>query len=176
MFERVVSYAYVETRIGRLLLAGDEASLHLLSFQSGSRVHHPRDGWRHDPDGFADVRRQLDEYFAGKRTTFTLPLYLGGTPFQNAVWTTLQSIPYGATTTYRALADRIGRPAAIRAVGAANGANPLPIIVPCHRVIGSDGSLTGFGGGIETKRFLLGHEGALPEETAPADLFQVRAS
>lgn len=175
MFERVVSYSYVDTRIGRLLLAGDADSLHLLSFQSGSRVHHPRDTWRHEPDGFPDVRRQLDEYFKGQRTTFTLPLFLGGTAFQNAVWTTLQSIPYGVTTTYRDLADRIGRPAAIRAVGAANGANPLPIIVPCHRVIGSDGSLTGFGGGIETKRFLLGHEGAMASDDAAADLFEARA-
>ncbi|WP_315835588.1 methylated-DNA--[protein]-cysteine S-methyltransferase [Bradyrhizobium prioriisuperbiae] len=174
MFERVVSYTYVETRIGRLLLAGDAESLHLLSFQSGSRVHHPRDGWRHDPDGFPKVRRQLDEYFAGKRTTFTLPLYLSGTAFQNAVWTTLQSIPHGVTTTYRELAVRIGRPAAVRAVGAANGANPLPIIIPCHRVIGTNGSLTGFGGGIETKRFLLGHEGALVDDAA-AGLFEVRA-
>lgn len=175
MFERVVSYSYVDTTIGRLLLAGDADSLHLLSFQSGSRVHHPRDGWRHDPEGFPEVRKQLDEYFAGKRIAFTLPLHLGGTPFQNAVWTTLQSIPHGATTTYRELAVRIGRPAAIRAVGAANGANPLPIIVPCHRVIGTNGSLTGFGGGIEVKRFLLGHEAALAPDDEVADLFQVRA-
>lgn len=170
MFEHVVSYAYVDTPIGRLLLAGDGESLHLLSFQSGSRVHHPRDGWRHDANGFPKVRRQLDEYFAGKRTTFALQLHLGGTAFQNAVWTTLQAIPYGATTTYRELAVRIGRPAAIRAVGAANGANPLPIIVPCHRVIGTNGSLTGFGGGIETKRFLLGHEQGLDTEPAQAVL------
>ena len=99
MFEGVDRYAYVDSRIGRLLLAGDGDSLHLLSFQTGSRVHHPRDGWRHDPRAFPEVRRQLSEYFAGKRTTFTLPLVLTGTPFQNAVWTTLQSIPFGATTT-----------------------------------------------------------------------------
>ena len=131
-------------------------------------MHHPHDGWRHEPKAFPEVRRQLDQYFAGKRTTFALPLVLSGTPFQNAVWTTLQTIPFGATTTYRLLAERIGRPAAIRAVGAANGANPLPIIIPCHRVIGTDGSLTGFGGGIETKRFLLAHEGV---GEATADLF-----
>jgi len=158
VFEHIVSYAYVDTPIGRLLLAGDAESLHLLSFQSGSRVHHPRDTWRHEPNGFPKVRRQLDEYFEGKRTTFALPLHLGGTAFQNAVWTTLQSIPYGATTTYRELAVCIGRPAAIRAVGAANGANPIALIVPCHRVIGADGTLTGYGGGLPLKRKLLEHE------------------
>jgi len=168
MFEGVERYTYIDSRIGRLLLAGDGDSLHLLSFQTGSRVHHPRDGWRHDPKAFPEVRRQLDQYFAGKRTSFTLPLVLTGTPFQNAVWTTLQTIPFGATTTYQKLAHCIGRPAAIRAVGAANGANPLPIIIPCHRVISTNGSLTGFGGGIETKRFLLSHEGVGKEM---ADLF-----
>ena len=109
-------------------------------------------------DVAVEAFRQLDDYFEGKRTKFTLPLHLGGTDFQNAVWTSLQRIPYGHTITYRDLAARIGRPAAIRAAGAANGANPLPIVVPCHRVIGSNGSLTGFGGGIEAKRFLLVHE------------------
>jgi methylated-DNA-[protein]-cysteine S-methyltransferase len=153
-----ISYRYVDTPIGRVLLAGNAERLHLLSFTSGSRVHQPKSAWRLDPNGFADVRRQLDEYFEGKRTTFALPLFFGGTAFQNAVWTSLQQIPYGGTTTYRELARQIGKPAAIRAVGAANGANPLPIIVPCHRVIGSNGSLTGFGGGIESKRFLLAHE------------------
>ena len=95
---------------------------------------------------------------AGALTVFDLPLRLGGTAFQNRVWKALCDIPFGETTTYGALARRIGKPTAFRAVGAANGANPLPIVVPCHRVIGSDGSLTGFGGGIEIKRFLLAHE------------------
>lgn len=158
MPEAALTYCYADTPIGPLLIAGDGRGLSLLSFQSGSRVHHPRDGWRHERGGFADVRRQLDDYFAGRRTAFSLPLRLAGTAFQNAVWTTLQAIPFGATTTYRELAVRVGRPNAIRAVGAANGANPLPIIVPCHRVLGSDGSLTGFGGGIEVKRFLLALE------------------
>jgi methylated-DNA-[protein]-cysteine S-methyltransferase len=167
--EYPVSYMFFDTPVGRVLLAGDPTCLRLLSFQTGSRIHHPQSTWRHDPDGFPQVRRQLDEYFAGRRTVFTLPLHLGGTAFQNAVWTTLQAIPYGGTTTYRDLAVRIGRPAAIRAVGAANGANPLPIIIPCHRVIGSNGSLTGFGGGIENKRFLLAHEQG--PEAVPADLF-----
>ena len=102
---------------------------------------------------------QLSEYFSGKRQTFDLPLNLKGTEFQLAVWNELLRVPYGDTITYAELARRIGRPAAIRAVGAANGANPIPVIVPCHRVIGSNGTLTGYGGGIERKQWLLAHEG-----------------
>jgi methylated-DNA-[protein]-cysteine S-methyltransferase len=107
------------------------------------------------------VEAQLNEYFAGKRTTFDLPLEPGGTEFQLSVWELLRKIPYGVTTSYGELARRLGDPQASRAVGAANGANPIPIIVPCHRVVGSKGELTGFGGGIERKRWLLEHEGAL---------------
>ncbi len=99
--------------------------------------------------------RQLEEYFAGTRKQFDIPLALRGTPFQLEVWHALQQIPYGETRTYAGIAHAIGRPTATRAVGAANGANPIPIIVPCHRVIGSNGSLTGFGGGIDVKRRLL---------------------
>jgi len=104
---------------------------------------------------------QLKEYFARKRTTFDLPLEPSGTDFQLSVWELLRKIPYGVTTSYGDLARRLGEPKASRAVGAANGANPIPIIVPCHRVVGSKGELTGFGGGIERKRWLLEHEGAL---------------
>ena len=104
------------------------------------------------------TKQQLTEYFEGKRKTFDLPLSLKGTPFQLECWNALQRIPYGATATYGEIARSIGRPAAVRAVGAANGANPIPIIVPCHRVIGSNGSLTGFGGGIDMKRWLLDFE------------------
>ena len=107
------------------------------------------------------VEAQLIEYFAGKRTTFDLPLEPSGTDFQLSVWELLRGIPYGVTTSYGELARRLGDPKATRAVGAANGANPIPIIVPCHRVVGSKGELTGFGGGIERKRWLLEHEGAL---------------
>ena len=107
------------------------------------------------------VEAQLKEYFAGKRTTFDLPLEPSGTDFQLNVWELLRRIPYGVTTSYGELARRLGDPKASRAVGAANGANPIPIIVPCHRVVGSKGELTGFGGGIERKRWLLEHEGAL---------------
>jgi methylated-DNA-[protein]-cysteine S-methyltransferase len=107
-----------------------------------------------------ETARQLTDYFAGERTAFELPLDLVGTPFQLTAWRALARIPYGTTVTYAEQAGRIGRPAAIRAVGAANGANPVPIVLPCHRIIGSDGSLTGFGGGLELKRFLLDHEAA----------------
>jgi methylated-DNA-[protein]-cysteine S-methyltransferase len=103
----------------------------------------------------AEAAEQLGDYFAGERTTFDVPLALGGTPFQQQVWTELQQIPYGSTVSYAELADRIGRPTAIRAVGAANGRNPVSILVPCHRVIGTDGSLTGYGGGTPRKQALL---------------------
>jgi O-6-methylguanine DNA methyltransferase len=109
----------------------------------------------------ADAIGQLSEYFAGARETFTVPLRPAGTPFQLSVWRALEEIPYGDTRTYRDIARSIGRPTATRAVGAANGQNPLPIFVPCHRVIGSNGSLTGFGGGLDVKLALLRLEGVL---------------
>jgi methylated-DNA-[protein]-cysteine S-methyltransferase len=108
-----------------------------------------------------EVAAQLTAYLAGERETFELPLHAAGTPFQRAVWEALARIPHGTTTTYGELAAGLGRPDRARAVGAANGANPLPIVVPCHRVIGARGALTGFGGGLERKRWLLAHEGAL---------------
>ena len=108
------------------------------------------------------ARTQLEEYFAGVRTGFDLPLLPDGSAFQQQVWARLRQIPYGATISYSELARRVGDPSAVRAVGGANARNPIPIVVPCHRVIGADGSLTGFGGGIERKRWLLAHEGALP--------------
>jgi len=108
------------------------------------------------------ARRQLDEYFAGRRKAFTLPLDPAGTPFQRAVWKALTEIPYGETVSYSQVAARIDRPSAVRAVGAANGQNPIPIVIPCHRVIGADGRLVGFGGGLNLKQYLLGLEqGAL---------------
>jgi len=149
-----LAYGCCESPVG----TGDGARLHLISFPSGSRATGPRADWRRDQGLFAEAFRQLGAYFAGELNRFELPLRLAGTGFQNAVWSALSEIPYGATTSYGALAARIGRPSASRAVGAANGANPLPIVVPCHRVIGANRSLTGFGGGIEVKRFLLEHE------------------
>src|SRR5690606_15317652 len=110
------------------------------------------------------------EYLAGSRRHFDLPLAPRGTDFQRSVWLALADIPFGSTLSYAALATRVGRPSATRAVGAANGRNPLPIVPPCHRVLGADGSLTGFGGGLPTRRFLLGLEGALAPEAPPADL------
>jgi methylated-DNA-[protein]-cysteine S-methyltransferase len=109
----------------------------------------------------------LEEYFARARTTFDLPLDPSGTAFQRRVWDALRAIPYGATTSYGELARRLGDPRATRAVGTANGQNPIPIIVPCHRVIGAHGELTGFGGGLDRKRWLLEHEGALMALSSP---------
>src|SRR5579884_1578920 len=144
-------YAYAPTPIGDLLLVGVEEGLLQIHFRCAA----PPDDATKDERRFARVMRQLDEYFAGKRTTFDVPLAMRGTPFQLGVWRALQRIPYGETRTYAGIAQEIGRPSATRAVGAANGANPIPIIVPCHRVIGTNGSLTGFGGGIDVKRRLL---------------------
>ena len=124
-------------------------------FSRSSISHAAPEGARRDDAGLAAVRTQLEEYFAGSRTSFDLALAPAGTPFRQVVWEELQRIGYGETTTYAALAARIGRPSAVRATGAANGANPISIIIPCHRVIGSNGSLTGYGGGIDAKRFLL---------------------
>jgi methylated-DNA-[protein]-cysteine S-methyltransferase len=108
-----------------------------------------------DPTPFTEVIRQLKEYFAAQRTDFDLPLRLAGTPFQRSVWAALREIPFGQTMSYGQLAQRIGRPAAVRAVGLANGRNPIGIIVPCHRVVGATGALTGYGGGLERKQYLL---------------------
>jgi methylated-DNA-[protein]-cysteine S-methyltransferase len=153
-------YTYYECPIGRLLLAGDGVALHLISFPAGSRTICVRDSWRRDDACFKDAVAQIEAYFGGKLQDFDVSLALNGTAFQIAVWKMLREIPYGETVSYGAIAKRIGQPSASRAIGAANGANPIPIIVPCHRVIGTNGCLTGFGGGLETKKFLLNHEGA----------------
>lgn len=150
-----MKYCYLDTPIGALLLAGDEAGLSLVGFPRGKMRQEPEPEWTLDEAPFAEARRQLLEYFAGERRQFDLPLRLTGTDFQVRVLEELQRIPYGATVSYSDIAERIGRPKAVRAVGAANGRNPIPIIIPCHRVIGRGGSLTGFGGGLETKAALL---------------------
>ena len=154
-------YDVIETPIGPLLAAADGDGLRRIFFPDRKgRVHEPEADWTRDPRPFRDLREQLAEYFAGRRRTFSLKLAPEGTEFQQSTWRALVEIPYGETVSYAELARRIGRPAASRAVGAANGANPLPIVVPCHRVIGADGSLTGFGGGLPIKRALLELEGA----------------
>ena len=151
-------YDEIETPVARLLVAADEAGLRLIHFQTGPRPRRPDPAWRRDPAPFRGLARQLDEYFAGRRRAFELPLAPEGTAFQLATWQALRAIPYGTTISYAELARRVGKPEAVRAVGAANGANPLPIVVPCHRVIGNDGSLTGYAGGLAAKQWLLAHE------------------
>jgi methylated-DNA-[protein]-cysteine S-methyltransferase len=151
-------YTYADSPIGPLLIAGDGARLHRIVFPTERRARQSVDEWRRDDGVFAAAVDQLRAYFAGALTRFDLPLRLAGTPFQNAVWSALRDIPYGETVSYQTLASRIGRPTACRAVGAANGANPLPIVVPCHRVIGANGSMTGYGGGLARKQWLLEFE------------------
>ena len=153
-----LAYTYVESPIGSLLLAGDGERLHLISFPGGSRTRQPETSWRRDDAIFDRVSEELNAYFAREITEFSVRLKLTGTEFQKTVWKALLTIPFGETLSYGALAKKIEFPSGSRAVGAANGANPIPIVVPCHRVIGANGSLTGFGGGIGTKRFLLNHE------------------
>jgi methylated-DNA-[protein]-cysteine S-methyltransferase len=148
-------YCYLNTRIGDLLLAGDDDGLNLIGFPKGKMRHDPEPDWIFNEKPFAEACRQLEEYFAGTRKEFDLPLHLSGTDFQVQVLEELRQIPYGETTSYGDIARRIGRPKAMRAVGAANGRNPIPIVIPCHRVIGSSGDLTGFGGGLDTKEALL---------------------
>jgi methylated-DNA-[protein]-cysteine S-methyltransferase len=162
-----------EASIGPLLLAGNERGLRYLSFARSRRAKKPESSWRQDRFTFAEVTRQLDEYFAGERREFDLPWMLEGTEFQLRVWNRLARIPYGETISYGQLAREIGEPQAARAVGLANGMNPIPIVLPCHRVIGSNGRLTGFGGGLPLKKRLLELESAqmrlvLPEQAERA--------
>jgi methylated-DNA-[protein]-cysteine S-methyltransferase len=153
-----LSYTQIDSPIGPLLLAGNEDGLHELWFVEGRRKKQPHPQWKENDKPFATAIDQLREYFAGKREQFALPLVLDGTPFQLSVWRNLRTIPYGKTVSYLDLAIEIGNRKAVRAVGLANGSNPIPIIVPCHRVIGSNGSLTGFGGGLPVKQKLLALE------------------
>jgi methylated-DNA-[protein]-cysteine S-methyltransferase len=159
---RMMRFVYHDSPVGPLLLAADDAALRVIEFPSPRHAVPPDATWSAGDNAILDeARAQLDYYFAGRRRSFDLPLGPRGTAFQCTVWRALADIPYGATISYAQLAGRVGKASAMRAVGAANGRNPLPIVLPCHRVIGSDGSLTGFGGGLPTKRFLLELEGAL---------------
>lgn len=154
----VRSHTVVESPIGPLTLVNDNGALSGVYMAEHRHQPDPVNFGLADATGFDEVSGQLTEYFDGTRTEFTLRLALRGTLFQQRVWTALQTIPFGKTWTYRQLAHSIGSPTAVRAVAAANGRNPVSIIVPCHRVIGSDGTLTGYAGGLERKRFLLGRE------------------
>jgi methylated-DNA-[protein]-cysteine S-methyltransferase len=154
----LTSYTTMKSPIGPLLLAGDEGGLRLVHFATGRRPKSPQRNWIEDKAPFKEVIRQLEGYFEGKLKEFDVPLVLDGTEFQLLVWRNLRKIPYGETVSYGQLARRIGSPDAARAVGLANGSNPIPIIIPCHRVIGSNGDLTGFGGGLPVKKELLALE------------------
>lgn len=158
-------YCYLAAPIGPLLIAGDEAALRGIWFAEHGRAAAPQRGWVEAGSGpLAEACQQLDQYFAGRRTSFDLPLAPEGTPFQKAVWRCLRQIPYGATISYGELARRVGKPGAARAVGAANGRNRIPIVIPCHRVIAADGTLGGFRGGLGLKTALL----ELERKYAPA--------
>ena len=158
-FDTPLIYGYFESPVGQLLVAGDEEGLQLIGFPTEKIVDFPTEDWMRDDGFFRETFSQLSAYFAGELKEFKLQLKFNGTEFQKKVWTVLQDIPYGRTWSYGELAAQIGNPKASRAVGGANNANPLPIVIPCHRVIGADNSLTGFGGGLKTKQFLLDHEG-----------------
>jgi methylated-DNA-[protein]-cysteine S-methyltransferase len=148
-------YRTIESPIGPLLLAGDDQGVRFLLFSTGRHTAQPKPEWEPDRGSLNDIASQLTSYFAGKLRAFDIPLAPQGTPFQQQVWRALCDIPYGTTTSYAELARRIGKPKAVRAVGLANGSNPISIIIPCHRVIGSNGSLTGYGGGLPIKKALL---------------------
>ena len=159
-----VLFRSMDSPVGKLTLAGKHGRL--MHLRMVDQTYEPsRDGWVPDDDAFSEAVDQLEAYFAGELTEFDVDLDLVGTAFQRKVWQALLTIPYGETRSYGEIARQIGTPAAFRAVGLANGHNPIGIIVPCHRVIGSNGGLTGYGGGIDRKRALLALE---KSRTAPA--------
>ncbi len=151
-------YSHLPTPLGAALVVTGRFGLCGLYLPDHGPAPEPGLGWQQDDAPFVSLRAQLDEYFAGTRTAFDLEMDPKGTPFQRSVWSALCTIPYATTVGYGELAASIGRPTAARAVGAANGANPISIVIPCHRVIGANGGLTGYGWGVEQKAWLLGHE------------------
>ena len=157
--EHTTYFTYIDTPIGKLMLAGcDDHGLRYIAFQCGKGALAPKPEWQQSAAPFRAVERQLREYFQGKRTEFYLRLHPKGTPFQQSVWEALMKIPCGQTRSYGEIAEAVGRPTAVRAVGLANARNPLPIVVPCHRVIGASGKLVGYGGGLFVKQALLDRE------------------
>lgn len=159
-------YSYATSPLGELLLAGSESRLRFIRFpdsRNEGTTAEPDPAWRRGDEFFVAAKAQLAEYFAGKRRRFALALAPKATPFEAEVWQALQTIPYGETRSYSDIAHSVGRPRAVRAVGGANARNPLPIVIPCHRVVGADGALTGFGGGLPAKRYLL----HLEQQAAP---------
>ncbi|QXB55133.1 methylated-DNA--[protein]-cysteine S-methyltransferase [Aeromonas sp. FDAARGOS 1415] len=156
----MIRYDFLETPCGRLLIAIDERGLVHVDFVAGLRPLPDMRDWLQDGEALAPFLAEFEAYFAGRLQRFTLPLAARGTAFQQAVWRALCNIPYGETRSYGDIARAIGKPSAVRAVGAANGRNPLSIIVPCHRVIGQNGSLTGYAGGLPIKQALLALEGS----------------
>lgn len=153
-----IYFDYLESPIGDLLVVGDGEHVTRLYLPNHKRGVMPDDSWRRSKTPFEQAQQELAEYFAGERRTFEVPLRAAGTPFQQRVWQELVRIPFGVTISYAELARRVGQPNASRAVGNANGRNPISIIVPCHRVIGADGRLTGYAGGLDNKRWLLDWE------------------
>ena len=153
--EGQMNYTYMDSPVGRLLLAGDGKRLKLIGFSTGARARGAQPDWERYDEPFRTAKRQLGEYFDGRRRYFDIELAPDVTPFQGKVLEALLEIPYGETRSYGEIARAIGQPRAVRAVGGANGNNPIPIVIPCHRVIGSNGALTGFGGGLDTKQYLL---------------------
>ncbi|HWE34396.1 MAG TPA: methylated-DNA--[protein]-cysteine S-methyltransferase [Solirubrobacteraceae bacterium] len=163
-------YTLMDSPIGELLLVGNGVALTRLHMRGGRTLGSIDPAWRRDDASFGDAPAQLDEYFAGERREFSVPLAPAGGAFERRVWDELLAIPYGSTASYGAIATRVSAPGAARAVGLANGRNPIAVIVPCHRVIGADGSLTGYGGGLERKRLLLDLEaGVIPLAAARGD-------
>ena len=150
----------IDSPVGPLMLAAGDDGLRHIEFRENRHPANRSDWHGGDSPVLPAAEAQLREYFAGERRAFDLPLAPRGTPFQLQVWQALAGIPYGSTVSHAQLAQAVGNPEAMRAVGAANGRNPLPIVLPCHRVIGADGSLTGYGGGLARKAWLLRHEGA----------------
>ncbi|HFC11377.1 MAG TPA: methylated-DNA--[protein]-cysteine S-methyltransferase [Anaerolineae bacterium] len=151
-------YAMVASPLGDVLLVGNQIGLTYINFQAGTNRLEIQPAWEKNEVVLQAAIEQIEDYFAGKRKVFDLPLAPRGTLFQQQVWEAVGNIPFGETASYGGIAGKIGRKKAARAVGAANGQNPLPIIIPCHRVIGSNGKLTGYGGGLQLKKWLLAHE------------------